>query len=89
MLCRCVAKWDVDSGVCELRLRGHTLGVRALARLEAFASFHGPDFYRLPRNTSKVVLARESWQIPERLPFGTETIVPLAGGETLSWRLAA
>jgi dihydroorotase len=35
------------------------------------------------------VLARESWQIPERLPFGTETIVPLAGGETLSWRLAA
>jgi dihydroorotase len=61
----------------------------ALHRLEAFASFHGPDFYRLPRNATKVVLARESWQIPERLPFGTETIVPLAGGETLGWRLAA
>ena len=27
-----------------------------LERLEAFASFHGPDFYGLPRNSSKIVL---------------------------------
>lgn len=60
----------------------------ALDRLEGFASFHGPDFYRLPRNRTTVTLRRESWQIPEALPFGSDTIVPLAAGETLAWRLA-
>jgi len=60
----------------------------ALDRLEAFASFNGPDFYRLPRNTARCVLNRERWQIPEALPFGADSIVPLAGGEMLDWRLA-
>ena len=59
----------------------------ALDRLEAFASFHGPDFYGLPRNTVRVVLLRERWQIPQSLPFGDDTIVPLAAGESLDWRL--
>ncbi|ONK70057.1 uncharacterized protein A4U43_C05F29800 [Asparagus officinalis] len=30
----------------------------ALDKLEAFASFNGPDFYGLPRNNSKIVLRR-------------------------------
>ena len=30
--------------------------VDALDRLEAFASFHGPDFYGLPRNTTAITL---------------------------------
>lgn len=38
---RCVAKWDVDTGACELRLRRHALGVRALARLDAHAVLSG------------------------------------------------
>ena len=59
----------------------------ALHRLEAFASFNGPDFYGLPRNTGRVTLRRRDWQIPEDLPFGADRIVPLAGGETLSWKL--
>jgi dihydroorotase len=63
--------------------------VCALDRLEGFASLHGPDFYRLPRNTARVVLRRESWTVPEALPFGDEAIVPLAAGESLAWRLAA
>src|SRR5471032_1313677 len=33
----------------------------ALDKLEAFASFHGPDFYELPRNEGTVTLAREAW----------------------------
>jgi dihydroorotase len=33
------------------------------------------------------VLKRARWQIPESLPFGADTIVPLAGGETLDWQL--
>ncbi|MFZ4757831.1 MAG: dihydroorotase [Burkholderiaceae bacterium] len=63
--------------------------VGALDRLEGFASHHGPDFYGLPRNTTRVTLRRESWTVPADLPFGDDTIVPLAAGEPLAWRLAA
>jgi len=61
----------------------------ALDRLEAFASFNGPDFYRLPRNTARITLQRKDWVIPESLPFGADRIVPLAGGETIGWKLVA
>src|SRR5512133_1378709 len=44
--------------------------VAALDRLEAFASFHGADFYGLPRNTGRISLRRESWTPPERFGFG-------------------
>ncbi len=59
----------------------------ALGRLEAFASFHGPDFYGLPRNAGRVTLRREAWTVPESLAFGGDRIVPLAAGETLAWKL--
>jgi dihydroorotase len=60
----------------------------ALERLEAFAGFHGPDFYGLPRNATRVALERAAWTVPERLPFGGEDLVPLRAGETLRWRFA-
>jgi dihydroorotase len=60
----------------------------ALDKLEAFASFHGADFYGLPRNTGTVTIQREPWALPEVLPFGDAVIKPLRGGETLHWRLA-
>ena len=60
----------------------------ALSRLEGFASFHGPDFYRLPRNRATVTLRREPWRVPDRYPFAGETIVPLRAGELISWQLA-
>jgi dihydroorotase len=59
----------------------------ALDRLEAFASFNGPDFYRLPRNAGRVTLARERWEVPRELAFGATALVPLRGGEVLGWRL--
>jgi len=59
----------------------------ALARLEAFASFHGADFYRLPRNTETISLRRERWQVPSALPLGEGELVPLRAGEALHWRL--
>ena len=59
----------------------------ALDKLEAFASFHGADFYGLPRNTGSVTLKREAWTVPETVPFGEATLKPLRGGETLAWRL--
>ena len=61
----------------------------ALERLEGFASWHGPDFYGLPRNTDRITLRRESWTLPESLPFGEAQLKPLRGGETLAWRLVA
>jgi dihydroorotase len=62
--------------------------VGALDRLEAFASLHGPAFYGLPPNTGRVTLRRESWTVPETVPFGEATLKPLRGGEELRWKLA-
>ncbi|MDO5623678.1 MAG: dihydroorotase [Pseudomonadota bacterium] len=59
----------------------------ALDKLEAFASFNGPDFYDLPRNTASVTLRKETWTLPEEVPFGDAAVKPLRGGEALSWRL--
>lgn len=56
-----------------------------LDKLEAFASFHGPDFYNLPRNQSKITLAKSNQTIPENYPLGSELVVPLNAGEILSW----
>jgi dihydroorotase len=59
----------------------------ALARLEAFASLRGADFYGLPRNTSTVTLVRDPWQVPTSYPFGNEEVVPLRAGDTVNWRV--
>jgi dihydroorotase len=61
---------------------------QALDKLEAFASFHGADFYDLPRNTGQITLRRESWTPPQSYPFADTTLKPLAGGEVLHWRMA-
>lgn len=58
----------------------------ALDKFEAFASFNGPAFYGLPRNAGKVTLRKESWTLPETVPFGETKLKPLRGGETLAWR---
>ena len=60
--------------------------VGALARLEGFASHHGPDFYGLPRNVGTVTLRRESYELPASVPFGDASLKPLRGGETLGWK---
>ena len=48
---------------------------------------HGAQFYGLPLNNSNITLVREEWQVPERLPFGSEELVPLRAGETIPWKL--
>ena len=59
-----------------------------LDQLEAFASFNGPDFYRLPRNSGTVTLEKLSWQTPEAFPYvGGDTLLPLRAGEMLTWKL--
>jgi dihydroorotase len=60
----------------------------ALDKLEAFASFNGPDFYRLPRNTDRITLVRRSWQVPQNLPYlEDDALVPLRAGEAVEWTL--
>ncbi len=59
----------------------------ALDKLEGFASFHGADFYGLPRNRGRITLRKQSWTLPEAVPFGALSLKPLCGGETLSWQL--
>ena len=61
----------------------------ALDKLEGFASFHGPDFYNLPRNTGTITLRRESWTPPESFVFGEANLKPLRAGEALPWRLVS
>ena len=58
-----------------------------LDRLEAFASRNGPTFYGLPVNTGTLTLERKPFTIPQELPMGGDTLVPLAAGETLNWTL--
>ncbi|MET3130990.1 dihydroorotase [Oxalobacteraceae bacterium GrIS 1.11] len=59
----------------------------ALDKLEAFASFHGPAFYGLPRNSGTVTLRREEWTLPESLALAGERVIPLNGGERINWKL--
>jgi len=61
----------------------------ALDKLEPFASAHGADFYRLPRNSGTITLLPEPWEVPAHYPFGTGELVPLRAGERIAWRLAA
>jgi len=63
--------------------------VGALDKLEAFASFHGPAFYGLPRNQGSITLKREAWTPPESFAYGDAELKPLRSGEALPWRLVA
>ena len=59
----------------------------ALDKLEGFASHFGADFYNLPRNSDKITLAKQDWQVPDSLIMGDQPLVPLRAGETLRWKL--
>lgn len=61
----------------------------ALDKLEAFASFNGPAFYGLPRNTGTITLRKESWTPPASFTFGEAELKPLRSGEALPWRQVA
>jgi len=61
----------------------------ALEKLEGFASYFGPDFYQLPRNTQKITLVKNEWQAPYSLDFSGTDLVPLRAGENLRWQIKA
>ena len=59
----------------------------ALDQLERFASFNGPDFYRLPRNTRSVKLTKGAVSVPATLPLGDGAMVPIRAGEQVAWQV--
>jgi len=60
----------------------------ALGRLEGFASFHGADFYGLPRNPGHVTLVKRPWVAPASYAFGEGRMVPMRAGEEIAWSMA-
>jgi len=85
--CGCAGCYTANAGI-ELYAEAFE-AAGALDKLEAFASFHGPDWYGLPRNAGTITLERASQPIPASLPYaGGDTLVPLRAGETVAWKLA-
>lgn len=84
--CGCAGIYTAHAGIELYAEVFETAG--ALDRLEAFASFHGADFYGLPRNPRRIRLERSSWEVPGELAFGDTSLVPLRAGENVTWRLA-
>ncbi len=83
--CGCAGVYSAHAGIELYAEAFETAG--ALDRLEGFASFHGADFYGLPRNTGRVTLVKRDWTVPDALPYAADTLVPLRAGETVGWTL--
>lgn len=60
----------------------------ALDKLEGFASFFGPDFYGLDRNSDNITLQKIDWTQSTELVLGNgETVTPLRAGEKITWQV--
>ena len=57
-------------------------------KLESFAAHNGADFYGVARNSAKVILTKEEWQMPQSFPFGDAEVIPFMAGKTIPWRAA-
>jgi len=85
--CGCAGCYTAHAGI-ELYAEAFE-AAGALDRLEAFASFFGPDYYGLPRNTQVLKLRREATAVPASLDYlSGDRLVPLRAGESVAWRLA-
>ncbi len=58
----------------------------AIEHFEAFASFNGPDFYRLPRNEKTITLEKKEQTVPEVIGEGDLAVMPYRAGEVLGWQ---
>jgi len=59
----------------------------ALHQLEAFASFHGADFYHLSRSDKKVRLIKKPWTVPDYYPYHAGKLIPLRANNDIQWQL--
>ena len=83
--CGCAGIYTAHAAI-ELYVEAFEMA-NALDKLEGFASFYGADFYGLPRNSEKITLVKESWQVPASLPFAGDELIPLRAGQTIAWKL--
>lgn len=84
--CGCAGIYTAHAGI-ELYAEAFA-AAGALPRLDDFASRFGAQFYGLARNTEKITLIEEPWQVPTEVAFGPERLVPFRSGEYVRWRLA-
>jgi dihydroorotase len=85
--CGCAGCYTAHAGI-ELYAEAFE-AAGALDKLEAFASFNGPDFYRLPRNSESLTLVKRPWAVAAEMPYvESDTLVPFRAGETVAWQLA-
>lgn len=61
----------------------------ALDKLQGFASEYGADFYGLPRNQDRIRLQRSEWPVDDSRAFGSASLWPLRGGESVAWSVSA
>lgn len=61
--------------------------MNALDKLEGFSSIFGAGFYGLPVNQDTITLQKQSWQVPENIPYDSDVLVPLRAGQSVAWRL--
>jgi dihydroorotase len=60
---------------------------KSLDKLEAFAAVHGPQFYGLPLNETRVVLERKPTQVPKAVSVTAgEAIVPFLAETYIGWQ---
>jgi dihydroorotase len=83
--CGCAGIYTAHAGI-ELYAEAFD-SVGCLDKLEAFASFHGADFYGLARNRRQLTLVRSAWPVPDEIPYGPDTLVPLRSGATVAWKI--
>ena len=84
--CGCAGCYTAHAGI-ELYAEAFD-AAGALDRLEAFASFHGADFYGLPRNADQITLRRRPVAVPLNLDYmDNDKLVPLRAGESVAWAL--
>jgi dihydroorotase len=90
--CGCAGCYTAD---CALELYAEAFEqAGALDKLEAFASFHGADFYGLPRNSEKITLIKMPESAPETVPMSypcgaNAPLISLSAGKTLVWKIQA
>ena len=88
--CGCAGMFSAHAGI-ELYAEAFDAAGK-LDRLEGFAADFGADFYRLPRNSTRIRLVKRDWSPPANYPFpagGDGRLVPMRAGESISWQLAS
>jgi dihydroorotase len=83
--CGCAGIYTAHAGIELYAEAFETAG--GLDNLEAFASFHGADFYGLARNRRRITLVRNTRPVPEEIPYGADALVPLRAGATVAWTI--